>query len=269
MPRAIRDARPWLQIVHVADLDLVDASVWRDPSVPFAAHRHDPAALPRFTDFVTRITHADPVWRRAATWFVACGGRTAVGDASSHRLADTWLRRWSSIVSASGFLALDGECDRKDPSLRDPVRWPAPPLRERTPNGRIELQLFAHDGDDSDAASRLARIVSASEPEPPRLAFRVMAAHAGVSPARVGMHVTLASSRATPRPDRDTLTVDTLAAHAGTQSCRVHRLYWSPSHARTVVLERWTAVRQNRLGAYAFSPTEDSNELADERVFEL
>lgn len=177
MPESV-EADPFLQIVHISDLHLVDPNfaysdrllqiegfakslpklrdMWTDGTAP-----HDPFAPAEFKEFIQNVTVRDPVWRDLETWLVDTGDRTTFGDDDSLRLGSDLFRDWSTAAEASGELVLHGNHDAWPEMLplaamENDVRshrallrrnwyqqnWAEVPLRCAIPHTRNQVLLF-------------------------------------------------------------------------------------------------------------------------------
>jgi 3',5'-cyclic AMP phosphodiesterase CpdA len=114
------DFTPFLQIIHISDLHVIDPATPRAIGARLLIRRlryilpnrlvdqiddgvlpHDPLAVIQFKDFVTRISTQDPIWSKCATWLVDTGDLTSLGDADSLDLGLKYWRELTRLVSAS------------------------------------------------------------------------------------------------------------------------------------------------------------------------
>jgi hypothetical protein len=171
------DAVPFLQIVHVSDLHIVDPGfphrdelleidriarpfpplrdMWIDGTAP-----HDPLAPAEFEEFLRLLTVDDPEWSCQKTWLVDTGDLTTFGDDGSLILGRNLLQRWASMANAE-LLMLHGNHDAwplrlplraRTAALQAhraglrrnhyPQRWPEPPLRRPIPNTNADVVMF-------------------------------------------------------------------------------------------------------------------------------
>jgi 3',5'-cyclic AMP phosphodiesterase CpdA len=170
------DFEPFLQIIHISDLHVVDprspnaASVrsrirkWRRVSAGFAnwmeegTSPHDALAVPLFEDFLREFVK-DPSWAGCETWLVDTGDLTSLGDAESFDLGRDYLR--SLVRICPKFASIYGNHDAwpGEPPLlakrkaieeqwkvlvnqRYLVASPRCALKVNIPHGRGQVQLY-------------------------------------------------------------------------------------------------------------------------------
>jgi hypothetical protein len=214
----MRDFRPFLQIVHVAAMHLVSpasplprraralarmrAAADRGDVWPAEPAPHDPLALLAFEDLLAALSVEDPVFRRLPTWLLDTGDRALFADDAALALGREAVRAWALRALLRGRVELHGVRDARPalPGVAAPAehharlarhwyphRWPAPPLSERAPTGRLEVQLYALDTVSPtgsapaalapDALARLAASVSQHRPGGDVRALRIVASH--------------------------------------------------------------------------------------------
>jgi predicted phosphodiesterase len=174
----LSDSDPFLQIIHISDLHLVDASydyagwlksvMWLDNDVYPALYdllingtaTHDPNCLLEFEDFLKELTIRDPEWNLRKTWIVDTGDITTFGDDASFKLGHDTLERWRKIANAEllrlhgnhdawpskiPFRATEEERNEHRALLRRnwyTQRWAEAPLRCAIPNANADVLLF-------------------------------------------------------------------------------------------------------------------------------
>lgn len=167
---------PFLQIVHVSDMHVVDARYVNTLRQNWIIQRllpkklrkfindstaeHNAFAPIKFLEFLPQITTQDRVWTRLPTWFVDTGDLTAFGDEFSLEQGHGWLVQFNAAARASASKLLYGNHDAwpgKLPAFAStaeihshrarlraawyPATWPDAPLTVPIPGtgSRVEL----------------------------------------------------------------------------------------------------------------------------------
>lgn len=321
----MRDFRPFLQVVHVAGLRVAhpDVAGFCRARAGASGERlapHDPLAAEELGALLESIAIVDPIWRRLSTWIVDSGELTLFGDDASMALGRAYLRDFCARSLARGRLEVPGprdlwgQCaDRAELSARlayvrerwFPIAMPSVPLRERSPGGRLEVQLYgiesgvlggAPDGGlSASQRSRLAAAVEQYQPEEGVRALRIALAHAPVAHALGApeggeplVHLALCALEQGPLPPLGLfsdaasgslplqlgvgplLAPDWNAARGPySQQCALLRFYYSPSRPRAVLVERLLAARVWGVGPFRFVPIVPPDEVAEELLLDL
>jgi hypothetical protein len=170
------DFGPFLQIIHISDLHVVDP---RSPNAAGVRSRirglrsistnlaewiddgtapHDPQAVSLFKDFLDEITTRPP-WDKCKTWLIDTGDLTSLGDAGSLDLGRSYLAEF--VSACPQFASIYGNHDAwpgKIPLLARGIaiaqQWkvlvnhgyvvalPRCPLRTEIPHGSGQVQLY-------------------------------------------------------------------------------------------------------------------------------
>ncbi len=122
------DFAPFLQIIHISDLHIIDTRTQSAAAARILVRRlqqilprrlveqiddgvlpHDPLAIILFKEFVARISTQDPEWSKCATWLVDTGDLTSLGDADS---LDLGLQHWKDLAQiVTGSASIYGNHD--------------------------------------------------------------------------------------------------------------------------------------------------------------
>lgn len=117
------DFEPFLQIVHISDLHVIDrrsidaAAVrgwvrrlrgiptripdWVANWISDGTAPHDPLAVPLFVEFLQALT-TDDVWSKRKTWLVDTGDLTTLGDDKSFNLGRSYVEEFLQVCPAFG-----------------------------------------------------------------------------------------------------------------------------------------------------------------------
>jgi len=117
------DFKPFLQIVHISDLHVIDpisidaAAVrgwirrlrriptgiagWSADWISDGTAPHDPLAGTLFAEFLTVLT-SDPIWAAHKTWLVDTGDLTTLGDDNSFNLGRNYVEEFRRVCPAFG-----------------------------------------------------------------------------------------------------------------------------------------------------------------------
>ncbi len=173
------DFGPFLQIIHISDLHVVDPrspdaanvrgrvrglrSIWSNLAewIDDGTAPHDPQAVPLFKEFLDEVI-TDPAWAKCKTWLVDTGDLTSLGDAGSLDLGRSYLAEF--VRACPQFASIYGNHDAwpgKIPLLagaaaiaeqwkvllgRDyVVALPRCPLSIDIPHGSGQVQLYSVD----------------------------------------------------------------------------------------------------------------------------
>ncbi|MEI8255626.1 MAG: hypothetical protein WCJ30_08145 [Deltaproteobacteria bacterium] len=267
----MHNVRPLVQIVHVSDVGLL--------ALPSGRREPDALEQAAFARFVLALTASDPVWRKHTAWFVASHVAARPNPAAfGHLTTDADLDLLDRIAPRTAFrarLVLPGPDETRDPS-RAPVAWPAPPLVERSIDGRTEVQLYALDTRDGavDALPlvRLAALAAMHRGDSQTTPVRVVVTHHPIpallreAARRVPgplAHLHLAAHTAGFEPARADASAAFIApgawSHAGlpwSGSASIVRLYAALGQPGVVVCERLVATRAAATGRWAVCPDE-------------
>lgn len=257
------NVRPLVQIVHVSDVSS-DGAV-------------SPYAFASFARFTTSLTVGDPTWRKHPAWFVASqlprGARAL--DA---------LEALAPRTAFRARVALCGPHDSRAPR-HAPVLWPAPPLTERSPDARTEVQLYAldtHDGVvDAPSFARLGGLMAQHRNDARTTAVRVVVSHHPVpallcerAPDVTGPLAHLHLAAHTPRIEPEVARASPAFISPGSFSraerpwsgtATVLRLYAAMAQSGVVVCERFVAARSAASGEWRVR-AEESGEIATEWI---
>lgn len=265
----MRDARPFLQIVHVgawsaaADAAVVRARkhAWQSADGYQAIARHDPTAVLALRQWLEAVTLRDSVGRKLPTWLVETGSRSAYGDDESFALARRMARTLAQ-GTVSARLSIAGREDVQlgsDAALdaRFGATHPSPPLVLRAPHGGFEVQLYAQDTERSDHATGRARTIALRDEFSPADRAPVLALGAGFAhesaAARSGEDAcwVMSSDGA-----KESVRRSAAAPIEGeSQSVALLRVYASQSQRRAAIVERLWFSRPLAMGAFRLIPS--------------
>jgi len=271
----MRNVRPLVQIVHVSDVGLAEKS--GGSLVP------DAYARGAFARFVLGVSAGDGIWRKYPSWFVA--SRIARDGAVGFATTLDFLAAIAPRTAFRSRVVLPGPLDPRTPE-RAPVVWPAPPVIERSFDGRTEVQLYALDTKDGvlDAASfdRLVALESLHRGDAQTTPVRIVVSHHPLpalmrEPARRTpgplAHLHLAAHTSRVEPTRVTSELPHFVSPgawsraeppwSGTAS--VLRLYAGVGQPGVVLCERFVAARSSVSGEWRFR-TDEHGEIAQEWV---
>jgi hypothetical protein len=270
----MQNVKPLVQIVHAAGI-----GAWaRDRLEPLDANAAD-----RFARFTRAITASDAIWRKHPSWFVA----SQIAP-SHHEIHDeAHLALLETIAPRGAFAArmiLPATTDTR--SSRTAVSWPAPPLTERSADGRTEVQLIGVDTADGAVApesiTRLASVAALHRGTETTRVIRIVASHHPIpalvrEPARLvpgplahvhlGAHTNAAEPHAS-RADLPPFFSPGAFARGDdpwSGSASVLRIYAAHAQPGAIVVERLVAMRSRATGAWGWVPG-DARELVGEWV---
>ncbi len=276
----MRDARPFLQIVHVGAWDvatpeeLAARRANRLKSPTQNAHitpRHDPTAVLALRRWLEAVTLKDPTGRRLVTWLVETGARTAFGDAKSLALSQRLARELAVGTTAARVIVPAPSDLAGGNEAHFGARHPSAPLTLRAPHGAWEVQLFAQDTARDAHTTGLVRTTALRAEHRPGDEVPVLVVGAGHSHPdallRTGMDSawvcsTLGDAQSVPStvsatrraPDEDP--EGPLA-----QSVALLRVYASPSQKRSAIIERLRFSRPLAAGPFRLVPSETCERL--------
>jgi 3',5'-cyclic AMP phosphodiesterase CpdA len=113
------DFKPFLQIVHISDLHVIDPKSTDAAAVRGRIRRlrgistgiadwisdgtapHDPLAVPLFGEFLAELA-TDKVWANCTTWLVDTGDLTSLGDGNSFRLGRSYMKEFVQVFPDFG-----------------------------------------------------------------------------------------------------------------------------------------------------------------------
>lgn len=271
----MRNVRPLVQIVHVSDIGLAEKSG--------GSLTPDAYARAAFARFMLSLTAGDAVWRKHPSWFVA--SRIARNAAVEFATTLDFLDAVAPRTAFRSRVVLPGPLDPRTPESA-PVVWPAPPVTERSFDGRTELQLYALDTHDGvvDAASfaRLVALESLHRGDAQTTPVRVLVSHHPVpallreSARRIPgplAHLHLAAHTPRVEPLRVTTELPHFVSPGAWSSAEppwsgtasVLRLYAAVVQPGVVLCERFVAARAAVSGEWRFR-TGDNGEITQEWV---
>lgn len=195
------DFKPFLQIVHISDLHVVDPRSSNSVSVRDQIRKlrkllpkvivdaiaegvaaHDPRAVGLFKEFLREITAADPVWSKCKTWLVDTGDLTSLGDQNSLKLGRQYLADFGKICPEMASIygnhdAWPGSVpiwmsgkqmaaqSQTLTSLKYTVAAPGLLLRMPIPHGNGEVQLYFVDSIRHNPWHNLRALGEVSDPQ--------------------------------------------------------------------------------------------------------
>jgi hypothetical protein len=272
----MRDAKPFLQIVHVGPLAVAAAGLLaerraralRGETLPRGAFaRHDPTALLAVRRWIEAVTVGDSVGRKLPTWLVEVGPRSAFGDAPSLELARRHARTFASGGCAAR-LVIPGPEDVQTPAgqAHFGARHPGHPLCLRAPHRAWEVQLYAQDtarDSDAEGALRTRALREEHAPSDGAPTLVLMAAHSRprALPRTDGVAHAWLVSEGDPTCE--------ISASGGLidgdpraqQSVSLLRVYASPSARQAAIIERMRFVRPLAMGPFRLDPAAVHEEI--------